>query len=280
MRGWDVTGLSFVFAIAYDWRLALRAIAAVWDIADEIIVGWDGRGRTWGGDRYPPIEAPELLDELGVTLPAAGSASGKLRLVVADFWAPGRDRRGLQVAERMALTWLARPGNWVCTVDADEELLNPDELRAWALRNPPREGVGLTCGMTSVYKVIGETALIYDSPLKRFHLALPGPGVFIERLQSAQEWIDSPAQFLHWHMGRTEEELRIKLRALCPVGGPEGTPEERTAEEMIRVWRDTTLDNYFHSAPRGATCYPDSASLRAVPMAMLRAAATAEGGAL
>lgn len=262
--------LSFVFAIAYDWRLAARAIASVWDIADEIIVGWDARGRTWAGDRYIPIEAGELYDVLEGVLPEHVSLFDKLRLVAGDFYRPDVDRQTLQVQERRALTELCRPGGWIFTLDADEELVNPGELRAWCNDNPPRPGEGLNCLMTSVYKVIGETALVYDHPQRQFPIAQADPGAFIDGQTRAQHWTLCPARLLHWHLGRNEDELRVKLRALSPCG--------RTPDEMLATWRGTTLENYFDGQPRGATCYSDSDTLRPVPLAMLRA--TAERGAL
>src|SRR5215207_7713569 len=44
--------LTFVLAVAYDWRLGVRAIRSIWGIAHDIIVGGDGNGRTWGGDSW------------------------------------------------------------------------------------------------------------------------------------------------------------------------------------------------------------------------------------
>lgn len=265
--------LSFVFCIAYDWRLAVKAIAAVYDIADEILIGWDGAGRTWAGDWYPTIEPHEFLDEaLGAIASEAREAPlvPKLRLFVGDFWAPGRDRQQLQIQERVALTTLCKPGGWIFTLDADEELVNPAEVRAWCDANPPRPGSGLTCTMTSVYKLIGETALVYDQPTRQFPIAQADPGTFIDGRTRAQSWQLCPAHLLHWHLGRDERELAIKLRALSPCSRP--------PDEMLAIWRATTLENYFDGQPRGGTCYADSDPLRPVPLAMLRA--TAERGAL
>jgi hypothetical protein len=272
--------LSFVFCLAYDWRLGLKAIAAVWDIADEIIVGLDGRGRTWAGDRFTPPEPGEFLDALEATLPdeaSGGRGPGdelvlldRLRLVVGDFWRAGVDRKQLQIQERLALTQLCKPGGWIFTLDADEELVNPAEVRAWCNANPPRPGAGLNCTMTSVYKVIGETALVYDRPARQFPVAQADPGVFIDGETRAQSWQLCPAHLLHWHLGRDERELTIKLRALSPCSRP--------PDDMVAIWRETTLENYWDGQPRGGTCYSDSDPLRAVPLAMLRA--TAERGAL
>jgi hypothetical protein len=155
--------LSFVFCIAYDWRLALRSIASIWNIADEVLVAWDARGRTWSGDLYRPLDVDVFFDELEASIGEDfGDNRDRLRVFAGDFYREGVPRQTLQIQERVALTSLCKPGGWIFTLDADEELLNPAEVRAWCEQHPPRPGEGLNCLMTSVYKVIGETALIYD----------------------------------------------------------------------------------------------------------------------
>lgn len=262
--------LTFLYCVAYDWRLAVRSIASVWDIADEIIVGWDDGGHTWGGDHFVPPEPIDFVDHLHLD----GAAWPKLRIVRGDFYAPDRDRQRLQVQERVALSHLARPGGWIVTIDADEELVNPQAFKAWVRDNPPHPGMGLRCSMVSVYKVIGDQALVYDSA-QPFPFAQAEPGCFVGAEYRSQTWLDSPAMVLHWHMGRTEEELRTKLRALSPVGDGDGL---RDPEDMVAVWRETTLDNYAERARRGATCYADGVPLKVVPLSELRA--LAERGAL
>lgn len=253
--------LTFVLCVAYDWRLAVRAIRSVWGIAHDVIVAWDANGVTWGGGTFEPPTRDAFCDEVAAAMPDAIGGSfvrDRMRVFEGRFWQPGRTRLELQQAERRALSHLARPGGWIIRLDADEEVINPVEL-ADTLPEP-RPGLGVTASYTSVYKVIGETALIYDS-VQRFHIGQCEPGSHIEAEGRAQEWFHSPARILHWTMARTEDELWLKLNAMAENSyGP---------QVIFDAWRATTLTNY-HQGKHPGTCYAPETPLRPVPLAMLR----------
>lgn len=264
--GW----LSVVLAIAYDWRLAVRAIRSVWNIASDIIVGWDGAGRTWGGGQFVPPERWDFIAELCAALPGTDPhvVEQKVRTIEGRFWNPDfGDRLLLQNRERLALTSLARPGGWIVTLDADEELVNPTEFADWLAGQPPHARHGVTARFTGVYKVIGDVALVYASD-RRFPLAAADPGSPIDAEWRAQWWHDSPGHVLHWTMSRTEEELWAKLEALSPTS--------YSSQLILDCWRATSLDNFTTGIHPG-TCYAPETPLRAVPLAMLRKSV---GGAL
>jgi hypothetical protein len=253
--------ISVVMCIAYDWLRAVRAIASVWSIAREVLVSWDRRGLTWDGQTFKAPDEWTLLDRLRDRIGIAYSEGRqKLRLFPGDFWSLGRGRQELQIAQRLAVSQLAAPGGWQLTLDADEVLVDPGNFARQVPR--PAPGLGLLVEFRSVYKVIGETALVFDSR-RAFPIAQAEPGVFIHGPSRAQQWIQTPGLVVHHHMDRTEDELRMKLGAL--------TPTTWSVDDVVMPWKETTLANFREPRSRPGTCYAPDTPLRAVPVAMLYA---------
>lgn len=256
-------GITALMCISYDWKQAPRAIASVWDIVDEIIVSWDRSGTTWGGFPFEPPTDWQLFDQIRERLGRSYERiRGKLRILAGNFYVDGRDRQGLQVQQRLAISHLAQPGSWQLTLDADEELIDP--LTFADGLPPPQPGLGVTVAFRSIYKIIGETALVFDSD-RHFPIAQSEPGVFIDGMTRAQHWLPVPGLVLHHHMDRPESELRIKLASLSPTA--------YGIDEVINAWNSTTLANYHEPRPRPGTCYAPDTPLRAIPVTMLRAPA-------
>lgn len=253
--------ISVLMCLGHDWRMAPRAIASVWPIASEVIVSWDRLGLTWAGYPFEPATEWALADGIRERLGSTYErVREKLRVISGNFYVPGRERQGLQVQQRLAISHLARSGAWQVTLDADEELI---DARAFADGlPPPQPGLGLTVEFRSIYKVIGETALVFDST-RHFPIAQAEPGVFIDGATRAQSWLPTPGLVLHHHMNRPEDELRMKLLSLSPTSF--------SVEEVIEAWKRTDLGNYLEPVHRPGTCYAPSTPLRAVPIQMLRA---------
>lgn len=258
--------ISALLCIAYDWQRAGAAIASVWDIADEIIVSYDRQGITWSGHPFEPPTEWRLFDLIRGHLGGRFSRE-RLRFLTGDFYLDGRDRQGLQIQQRLALAQLAKLGNWQLTLDADEEVIEPGRFVSDI--PPPQPGLGLTCEFRSVYKVLGETALVFDSR-RHFPIAQADPGVFIDGRSRAQHWLPVAGTVLHHHMDRSEDELRLKLAAL--------TPTTYSIEDVVQAWRRTNLGNFRDTALRPGTCYAPDTPLRAIPTQMLRAPSGAELG--
>jgi hypothetical protein len=253
--------IAFLMCVAYDWKQAGRAIASIWDIATEVIVSWDRSGLTWSGHPFEPPTEWNLIDDIRGRLGIAYERiREKLRVISGNFYVPGRGRQALQVQQRLAIAHLARPGVWQVALDADEEFIEP---RRFAEHLPaPEPGLGLTVEFRSVYKVIGQTALIFDSD-RHFPIAQADPGVFIDGPTRAQHWRPTPGLVLHHHMNRPESDLRLKLASLSPTS--------YGIDECVDAWKATTMANYLEAARRPGTCYAPDTPLRAIPVQMLRA---------
>lgn len=258
--------LSTIFCVAYDWRLAVGAISSVWSISDEVIVGVDQDRVTWTGR---PFDLP-LGDFLRAVQTAVGEpVHDKLRVVQRDFYRGGKAHPLMLEAEmRNDLSNVAREGSCLLQLDADEELLNAAELRAWLEGAPPVQFQGQ---WISVYKVCGDTAIIAE-PKQGQPSFTPTLGTFhprqyyrgrLGRMPYTQV---SPARLLHWTMGgRTREEIQEKLLGWGHAG-------ERPAAEVLAVWDSVNPDNCH--------CIPDAAPfdhqgsplwhLRPVPLAEVR----------
>lgn len=259
--------VSVLMCVAYDWRLVGRAVASVWDIAKEVLISWDAGGMTWSGHPFEPPSHFQVLDSIRAAVSGHGpfgragytEIREKVRLFPGGYWAPGHERQELQIRQRLALAHLATPGHWQVTLDADEELLNP---AAFVATLPALGGdVGATARFVSVYKVIGETALVFDSD-RHFPIAMARPGVFIDGMSRAQNWLPTDGVILHHHMDRPEDELRLKLASLSPTSW--------SSDDMLTAWQETTLENYTEARPRPGTCYHPDTPLRAIPLPMLR----------
>lgn len=217
---------------AYDWRRALDKVVSLWPYFDEIIVAWDGHGLTWGGQFFEPPDAQDFEDTV---YNRVGMSAIKLRVVVGDFWFPGRTRLELEVAERNALSMLLKRDSWICTVDADEEWIDPAATAAW-LRTTPNGGMAAAGRYLGVYKVIDETALVYNRAWK-VEVATSVAGQWGMPRASAG-LVPSPCKFVNWFLAdRDEAEVRLKLGAMEYA-------ERHDPEPLVAEWKRTTLDNY------------------------------------
>lgn len=258
-------GLSLVFPVAYDWRRACEGIARLWPFAEEIIVGWDRWGKTWGGGNFMPPTTLELQD--GIEKARGGFISmsnGKLRFCSADFHVIGRSPKQLQLAERNALSYLCSPTNWICQVDADEEWCNPEEFVDWAKDAWMGLPATATAKVVCVYKVIGDTALVCDRAAN-WGVGCNQPGMW----RNVRGGIDaahahSPLRVVNWWMsGRTEGEIRMKLNAVSYFN-------DGDVEAAVEKWQGTTLEN-FQDWSGGVGSMHQGSVLKAVSVADLLA---------
>jgi hypothetical protein len=234
----NLPGCSFVWPVAYDWLRGVSTIAKCWAYGDEHIVSWDVGGRTWGGGRFlPPTMTgfASALVEAGV--PAADVLdTRRLRFCLGDFYMPPPapvDIGEVETRQRNAITWLARPGNLICTLDADEEPVNFPEWREWVghKQNGAQAWLGL---QLPIFKIIGDVALAF--PPCRCPVAIGAPGIWDGPRAAAGT--DSPLKIVNWFLaGRSEDELRVKLGAMTYMNGYD-------AEVMLNLWRETDLTNY------------------------------------
>lgn len=230
-------GASFIWPLAYDWRRGAESIARCWSYGDEHIVSWDLGGRTWGGGMFAPPSLDAFCLELaGRGVPARETRDPRrLRFVLGDFHMPGvNDLGAVETRQRNAITWLARPGNLLITLDADEEPINWPEFATWM----GAKQIGATAMMGQqcpIYKIIGDTALVF--PPCRCPVAIGVPGIW-DAPRGCYAFSEGPLKVVNWFLaGRDRAELEMKLGAMTYMIGYD-------APAMLAQWERTTLDNY------------------------------------
>jgi hypothetical protein len=201
-------GVSAVSLVSYDYRFLLTTIPRYLPYVDEVILGVDADGLTWSGERFEiPTSFFEELRQLDV-------ASNRIRLVSRSFYSPSRSPMENDVAERNALSFEVTEGNWIVSIDADEQLLNPDEFFRF-LGRQPEDDVSVEASWITVFKDLGDSLLVVaaqaDGSLEHFPIATRQRGAFVAARRTDAPTILSPAIALHYSWGREKEALLQKL---------------------------------------------------------------------
>lgn len=228
---------SFAWLVAYDWRRAIPSMARLWRLGVEHVIGYDRGGVTWGGGRFTP-PTPEGLR---AALIAAGlselAVDARLRIVAGDWYSPGVHVADLETHERQSLSWACRKGTVQAWLDADEEPCNWPELVEW-FGDRGGEAIGYTAHQIPVYKVIGDTALVFSRG-QRTPVVLGTPGLF-DGPRACCQTAPSPLRLVNWWLdGMTEDELLLKFRAMSYIRVADVDPRE-----VLDQWRTVTLENY------------------------------------
>lgn len=234
-----MTGLSFCWPVAYDWRRAIPAIVDRWNDGDEHLVAWDRRGLTWAGGVFAPPGVQEIRGSLEAAGVPYSAQLDRLRFFPGDYYWPGQHRQHVQTAERNALTYLCRRGNLIVMPDADERWCNPAEAAAWLQSWRARwtrdgQPVGFLQDMRTVIKVIKGTALVVAAEQV---FAVSQPGIF-EFSRALTAVVTTPLRTVNWSFGADDDgTMATKLAAVLYTEG------YRPAE-LIELWHALTLENY------------------------------------
>jgi hypothetical protein len=186
-------GVSVLMPLAYDWPLAGRAIRSVYGIADEVIIGIDSDRVSFAGRPFAFD-----CDEFSASL-ERWDPDSKVR-VVRDNFHRHPHAMDNETATRNRLLELARPSNWIVSLDADERLLNAEMLPAFLSKCSPERVVlaeWLFC-----WKVIGETALVVTPPdAIRFAFRPCAGRRFTYGRKVSGPQVVAPCPLLHWGYG-------------------------------------------------------------------------------
>jgi len=228
-------GMSAISLVSYDYRFLLTTIPKYLPFVDELLLGVDGEGLTWSGQRFeiPPSFFEELrqLDE----------RPAKIRVIARPFYSAARSPMENDTAERNALSLEARPGNWLVSIDADECLLNPKAFFGFLGRLDKGADVDVDASWISSFKDLGESLLVVaahaNGGLERFPIATMRRGAFVTSRRTAAKAILSPGVALHYSWGRTAEELLQKLRNWSHT-------RDFDVEKFFEFWQGVNKTNY------------------------------------
>jgi hypothetical protein len=194
--------ISTVIPVAYDYLYAFGAIARVYDISDEIILGLDVDRISWSKGAFE-FNLEEFQTEIKKL-----DHSGKIRLIEENFHTEEHPMAN-DTRERNILSSYCKPGNWVLQIDSDEYMLNPADFKKWLSTADPECDV--QAQWITVFKSFGDRVLVAHEPGHQVHVGT--------RLRSSYNYCrktERPArlsnlQILHFSWGRSRKDLAQKL---------------------------------------------------------------------
>jgi hypothetical protein len=217
--------------LAYDTAFMIESIKTYVDIVDEIYVGLDENRQTWAGGTYE-LE-PGIVDRLKALSP-------KIRILEDQFYIPGLSTMENDTRERNFLSSHIEDFDYILSVDSDEFLLNPEDLRDF-LAAEKREEVCILGSWVTVYKELESGYLVIansEGPdLGDVPILTDRTDRFVNARWTKQNYVMSPAVLLHFSWARSEEELRKKLDNWSHK-------EDLGTERHLELWLNANERNY------------------------------------
>jgi len=192
--------------LAYDYEFLLKTLPAYLNQVDVVILGLDRQRLTWAGNKF---EIPDIFFEQLKEL----DTEQKIKIVEDDFFVEGSNPRDLDTRERNILSTHAPTGSWLLSVDADEYLLNADDLIGF-LRGFADENVCLFGNWITLFKQSGKNMFVIENEpetLERFPLATMKSNIFNYCRNTPQRIVFTSTCAIHFSWARTREELERKL---------------------------------------------------------------------
>jgi hypothetical protein len=192
--------------LAYDYEFLLKTLPAYLKQVDLVILGLDRQRLTWAGNKF------EIPDSFFEQLKAI-DIEQKVKIVEDDFFVEGSNPRDLDTRERNILSTHAPEGSWLLSVDADEYLLNVDELINF-LHEFADERVCLFGNWITLFKQSGKKMFVIENvpeTVERFPLATMKSNIFNYCRNTPQRIVFTSVIAIHYSWARTKAELERKL---------------------------------------------------------------------
>lgn len=220
--------ISLVMPIAYDYAYSYRSLEAMYDVADEVILGLDAQRLSWSGKPFAfDLEAFNAriarIDRRGI-----------VRLVEDDFHSDPHPMQN-DVRERRILSTHCRQGNWIVQIDSDEIAMNARDFRTWLAKADPDADV--QAKWITVFKTFGDKCLVANEPDSMTSVATRIPGIYQYARVTGQKRQAGNLVLLHYSWGRTRDELEQKLTNWSHA-------RDFDVGRFLALWDSVTLDNY------------------------------------
>ena len=220
--------ISTVIPIAYDSHYAFGAIARVYDLSEEIILGLDVDRISWSHRPYD-FDLEAFLKDVAKIDPLR-----KIKLVQDNFHTELHPMAN-DTRERNILSSHCKDGNWILQIDSDEYLLNPAEFRSWlatANRELDVQGQWIT-----VFKSFGDKVLVAHEPGHQVHIGTTLKASYEYCRKTKRPAIRSNLQILHYSWGRSRHDLAMKLKNWSHS-------QDFDTDKFLAFWDGITLNNY------------------------------------
>ncbi len=221
--------LSFVTLLSYDYKYAYDAIKSYYDIADEIILGYDKDFISWAGNKFEInlTELEEFIKDI------EGHGPKKIKLISGKYHGFVNPMEN-EVYERNMLKDACSLSNWIIQIDCDERLINPNEFKSW-IETAPKDRL-ITANWMSIFKIIDNKKIIIDAK-EKVRIGTWGFSLYESGRGTKQKELESPLLLSHYSWGRTPEELWQKLTNW-------GHKNDFDTSEFFELWKSVNLDNY------------------------------------
>jgi hypothetical protein len=220
--------ISIVMPVAYDYAYCYRSLEAVYDIADEVILGIDAKRLSWSNKPYS-FDEKAFLEQIGRM-----DKRGIVRVIQDDFHSDPHPMQN-DVRERRILSTKTKPGNWIIQIDSDEIALNAREFRAWLPKADP--SADLQAKWITVFKTFGDQCLVANEPDSMTSVGTRVPAIYQCARVTGQPRQASNLILLHYSWGRSREQLEQKLTNWSHA-------RDFDVPKFLTLWDSVTLENY------------------------------------
>jgi len=246
--------ISLIMPIAYDYMYAYKALTAVYNIVDEIILGIDNENISWSGKKYffDKLSFKNLINTIDL--------QNKVTIVEKNFhkFSPIDN----DIYERNILSEAANKDNWILSVDSDEYALNPEVFKLFLLSNNFIK-TDILARLVNVFKIINNDKYLLTVPkspdLDYMPVATFSKGEFKEPRKTGNNVVLSPLNLLHYTWGRTRLELENKLSNWSHSN-------DFDTKLYLSFWDKINLNNYHLAKDFHPLFPPMWSSLRLVDM--------------
>lgn len=220
------------FLMSYDYELLKYSIPLIYNGADNIVLALDEKKRTWSGNSFTVADSFfEWLKEF--------DTQNKIHVYQDDFYRADLSAMDNDSRERNMLA--KQMGEGVCLqIDADEYFVDFEGfvayLRAHEHKLNGSKPYQICPFLMDIYKVL-DAGVLYSPELTSYYMGSNHPEFIRARKSKNQQKWYVPFFSIHQTWGRSEEELRFKLKNW-------GHNIDFDLESYLKFWKSIDQTNY------------------------------------
>lgn len=219
------------FLVSYDYALLKNAIPLVYEESDSITLAIDKDRRTWSGNTF-------TIDALFFEWLKTFDTQQKITIYEDDFYDATLNAMQNDTRERNMLA--KKMGEGVCIqIDADEYFIDFKGFVNYLKKHKRKvlkSNIQICPYLINIYKVL-PNGVLYTKDVSSYYLGTSNPNFVRARKSKDQKRWYVPFLSIHQTWGRTEEELKFKLKNW-------GHNTDFNLDEYLDFWRSIDETNY------------------------------------
>lgn len=220
------------FLVSYDYHLLKNSIPLVYKSADKIALAIDKNRQTWSGNTF------SIADDFFSWLKTF-DIDNKIAIYEDDFYIESLTAMENDSRERNMLADFM--GDGICIqIDSDEYFVDFDGFVNYLKQNETKlsgkKRYQICPFLIDIYKVV-DGGMLVSPQLTGYYIGSNKPEFVRARKSKDQQKWYVPFFSIHQTWGRTEEELRFKLKNW-------GHNVDFDLDKYIDFWKSITKDNY------------------------------------